>query len=136
QIDDNKSFRGGISLQVPIFNNNRTKVAVNKAKIGYLQAENEETLAHRNLEKTVSQAILDLRSANKQYNAAQVAFHTAKVAYETIKERYDVGMANSMEMFTAQTNRNKAEFDMIRSKYEMVFRGKVIDYYIGNPITF
>lgn len=136
QVDLNKSFRGGLSLQVPIFNNNRTKVAVNKAKIGYLQAENEEALARRNLEKTIAQAILDLKSANKQYFASQVAFNTSKVAYETIKERYDVGMANSMEMFTAQTNMNRAEFEMIRRKYEMVFRGKVIDYYIGNPITF
>lgn len=136
QINENKSLRGGLTLQVPIFNNNRTRVAVSKAKIGYLQAENEEALTRRNLEKTIAQAILDLRSANKQYFASQVAFNTSKVAYETIKERYDVGMANSMEMFTAQNNMNQAEFEMIRRKYEMVFRGKVIDYYIGNPITF
>lgn len=136
QINENKSLRGGLTLQVPIFNNNRTRVAVSKAKIGYLQAENEEALVRRNLEKTIAQAILDLRSANKQYFASQVAFNTSRVAYETIKERYDVGMANSMEMFTAQTNMNQAEFEMIRRKYEMVFRGKVIDYYIGNPITF
>lgn len=136
QINENKSLRGGFTLQLPIFNNNRTRVAVSKAKIGYLQAENQEALVRRNLEKTIAQAILDLRSANKQYFASQVAFNTSKVAYETIKERYDVGMANSMEMFTAQTNMNQAEFEMIRRKYEMVFRGKVIDYYIGNPINF
>ncbi|MGO3107245.1 MAG: TolC family protein [Sphingobacterium sp.] len=136
QFNENKSFRGTISLEVPIFNNNRTKVAVNKAKINYLQAENQESIARRDLEKTISQAILDLRSANKQYQASQVAFQTSKVAFDAIKERYDVGMANSIEMFTAQTNMNTAEFDMIRRRYEMVFRGKVIDYYIGNPITF
>ncbi|MFD1769048.1 TolC family protein [Sphingobacterium suaedae] len=136
QFNENKSFRGTISLEVPIFNNNRTKVAVSKAKINYLQAENDAAITRRNLEKTIAQAILDLRSANKQYFASQIAFNTSKVAYETIKERYDVGMANSIEMFTAQTNMNKAEFDMIRRKYEMVFRGKVIDYYIGKPITF
>lgn len=136
QFNENRSFRGTVGLEVPIFNNNRTKVAVNKAKINYLQAENDEAIARRNLEKTIAQAILDLRSANKQYFASQVAFNTSRVAYETIKERYDVGMANSIEMFTAQTNMNKAEFEMIRRKYEMVFRGKVIDYYIGNPITF
>lgn len=134
QVDLNKSFNGGLTLQVPIFNNNRTKVAVSKAKIGYLQAENEERLTRRNLEKTISQAVLDLRSANKQYFASQVAFNTAKVAYQTIKERYDVGMANSIEIFTAQTNMNSAEFEVIRRKYELLFRGKVIDYYIGNPI--
>ncbi len=136
QFNENKSFRGTISLEVPIFNNNRTKVAVNKAKINYRQAENQEAITKRDLEKTISQAILDLKSANKQYQASQVAFQTAKVAFNAIKDRYDVGMANSIEMFTAQTNMNTAEFDMIRRRYEMVFRGKVIDYYIGNPITF
>ncbi|SFS82088.1 TolC family protein [Sphingobacterium wenxiniae] len=136
QLDQNKSFRGGISLDFPIFDNNRRKVALSKAKINYLQAENNEALAKRNLEKTIAQAIVDLKFANRQYLASQVAFHTAQVAFDALKERYDVGVANSIELFTAQTNRNRAEFEMIRRKYELVFRGKVIDYYIGNPITF
>ncbi len=136
QLDQNKSFRGGISVDFSIFDNNRRKAALNKARINYLQAENSEALTKRNLEKTISQAILDLKAANKQYMASQVAFNTAKVAFQALKERYDVGMANSIELFTAQTNMNRAEFDMIRRRYELVFRGKVIDYYIGNPITF
>src|SRR5690606_33799762 len=133
QLDQNKSFRGGISVDFSIFDNNRRKAALNKARINYLQAENSEALTKRNLEKTISQAILDLKAANKQYMASQVAFNTAKVAFQALKERYDVGMANSIELFTAQTNMNRAEFDMIRRRYELVFRGKVIDYYIGNP---
>lgn len=136
QFNENKSFRGGVSLEMPIFNNNRTKIAISKAKINYQQAENNESIERRNLEKTIAQALLDLKSANRQYGASQVAFKTSQVAFEALRERYNVGMANSIELFTAQTNMNKAEFDMIRRKYEMVFRGKVIDYYIGNQITF
>src|SRR5690606_21799601 len=67
QLDQNKAFRGGITLDFPIFDNNRRKVALNKARINYLQAENSEALAKRNLEKTIAQSILDLKSANKQY---------------------------------------------------------------------
>lgn len=136
QFNRNKTFQSQLGVNVPIFNNNRTKVAVNKAKLSFLQAQTEDAITRRNLQKTIGQAILDLKFANKQYFTSQVAFNSSRVAFEAIKERYDVGMANSMEMFTAQTNMNRAEFDMIRRKYEMVFRGKVIDYYIGNPITF
>jgi len=131
QLDQNKSFRGGISLDYSIFDNHRRKTALSRAKINYLQAENSEALAKRNLEKTISQAVLDLKSANKQYLASGVAFNTAKVAFRALKERYDVGMANSIELFTAQTNMNRAEFDMIRRKYELLFRSKVIDFYAG-----
>ncbi len=53
-----------------------------------------------------------------------------------IRQRYDVGLANSVELFTAQTNMNKAEFDHIQAKYELLFRSKVIDFYLGNEIKF
>jgi len=43
-------------------------------------------------------------------------------------------MASAIELFAAQTGMNRAEFDMIRRSYELVFRGKVIDYYVGRPI--
>jgi hypothetical protein len=47
-------------------------------------------------------------------------------------------MANSLELFTAQTERNKAEFDLIQAKYNVIFRSKIIDYYLEiqfNSIT-
>ncbi|QQT25954.1 TolC family protein [Sphingobacterium spiritivorum] len=136
QLDQNKSFSAGLSLNVPIFNNRRTKTAVAKAKIGRLQAQNQEDLVKRNLNKTINQAVLDLKAARQQFVSSETAFVTAKEAYEVIKERYDVGMANAMELSTAQTKMNKAEFDMIQAKYTSVFKEKVIDYYIGNPIKF
>lgn len=53
-----------------------------------------------------------------------------------IKERYDVGLATAIELGIAQTNMNKAEFDFISSKYNVLFRNKVINYYLGKPLHF
>jgi len=136
QLDQNKSFSAGVNLSVPIFSNRRNKTSVSKAKINYLQTLNQQNLIKRNLNKTINQAVLDLKAAKQQYVASETAFKTAKEAYEVIKERYDVGMANAMELSTAQTKMNKAEFDMIQARYTSVFREKVIDYYIGDPIKF
>ena len=30
----------------------------------------------------------------------------------------------------------KAQFDQIQARYDFIFRSKVIDFYLGNPITF
>ncbi|WP_437921600.1 TolC family protein [Sphingobacterium sp. LRF_L2] len=136
QFNENRSFNIGLSLSVPIYDKQRTKVSIAKAKINQQMAETESVLAQRNLEKIVIQAVLDLKAANKQYISSRVSFNSSQVAFNVIKERYEVGMANAMEMFTAQTNMNKAEFDMIRAKYETIFKSRIIDYYLGNTIDF
>jgi len=136
QVSDNKSFFTGLSLAVPIFSKNQNKVNVAKAKIGLKQAEANEQLAKNNLNKAVNQAVLDVSAAKQSYTSAITAFESAETAYKATKERYDIGMANSLELFTAQTERNKAEFDLIQAKYNVIFKSKIIDYYLGNPIQF
>lgn len=131
-----KSFGTGMTLSVPIFSNNQNKVNVAKAKIGLKQAEAAEQLAKNNLNKAVNQAVLDVSAAKQRFTSATTAFESAETAYKATKERYDIGMANSLELFTAQTERNKAEFDLIQAKYNVIFKSKIIDYYLGNPIQF
>lgn len=136
QLNQNKSFGSGITLSVPIFDNNRNRVNVSKARINLQLAETNEQLLETTLNKTVNQAVLDLSAAAQRYQSSMSAFNSATDAFQVIKERYDIGMANGIELFTAQTNRNKAEFDLIQAKYNMIFKDKIIDYYVGNPIKF
>ncbi|AIM36549.1 TolC family protein [Sphingobacterium sp. SG20118] len=136
QVNKNKSFGAGLSLSIPIFDNNKNKVNVSKAKINLQLAETNEQLLETTLNKTVNQAVLDLSAAAQRYQSSLAAFSSATDAFQVIKERYDIGMANGIELFTAQTNRNKAEFDLIQAKYNMIFKDKIIDYYVGNPIKF
>lgn len=136
QFNQNKSFGAGLTLSIPIFDNNKSRVNVSKAKINLQLAETNAQLLETTLNKTVNQAVLDLSAAAQRYQSSLAAFSSAKDAFQVIKERYDIGMANGIELFTAQTNRNKAEFDLIQAKYNMIFKDKIIDYYVGNPIKF
>ncbi|SEN49338.1 outer membrane protein [bacterium A37T11] len=134
QLDRNLSESVGLSLKIPIFNNLQTRVAIKKAEINYQNAINDELLARNNLNKVINQAVLDLRSSQKKFSSTEAAFRSADDAFGVIRERFSVGLANAVEQATAQTNRNKAEFDAIQAKYELIFRSKVIDFYLGNPI--
>lgn len=136
QVNQNKSFGAGLTLSIPIFDNNRNRVNVSKARINLQLAETNVQLLETTLNKTVNQAVLDLSAAAQRYKSSMSAFNSATDAFQVIKERYDIGMANGIELFTAQTNRNKAEFDLIQAKYNMIFKDKIIDYYVGNHIKF
>ncbi|MGV3761637.1 TolC family protein [Parapedobacter sp.] len=136
QLKENESPYIGLSLRIPIFNRFQTRTSVNKAKINYQYALTNEQLAKNNLNKIIAQAVLDLRAAKTRYHSTETAFASAKDAFEVISQRYEVGLANSVELFTAQTTMNKAEFDHIQARYDILFRSKVIDFYLGNEINF
>ncbi|MRX45569.1 TolC family protein [Pedobacter puniceum] len=135
QIDRNFLQVIGLNLQIPIFDNYRNRSSLNIAKIRYQDALVTEQLAKNNLNKIINQAVLDLRSAEKRYVSTQSSLTSSQDAFEVIKKRYDVGLANAIELNTSQTNYNKAQFDFIQAKYDLLFRAKVIDFYLGNPIN-
>ncbi|GGG94490.1 transporter [Parapedobacter pyrenivorans] len=136
QIRRNFAQSVGITLSIPIFNGLQTRVNVSRAKINYQNALTNEQLAKNNLNKIINQAVLDLRAAEKRYYSTETAFASANDAFEVLSQRFEVGLANSVELFTAQTTRNKAEFDHIQARYNLIFRSKVIDFYLGNEINF
>ena len=136
QFNNNLGKGIGLSLQIPIFNGLQAKSSVTRARINLMQNETQEQLAKNNLNKIIYQAVADLRAAESRYQSTTNAFLAQKDAYYVIEERYNVGLVNSLDYSTAQTNRNKAEIDMIQAKYDLLFRAKVIDYYLGKQITF
>lgn len=136
QFNDNFNQSVGLSLSIPIFGNFQARSSVRAAKINYQNATVDAQLAKNNLSKIISQAVLDLKASEKRYYSAENTFKANKDAFHVIEQRYEVGLANSLEYNTAQTNMNKSEFDLIQARYDRVFRSKVIDFYLGNTISF
>lgn len=136
QINENLNQSIGFGLSIPIFNGYSARSSVRRAKISLQNAEINEQLAKRNLNKIVNQAVYDLRAAERRYYSAQTAFEASKDAFNVIQQRYDVGLVNSLDYNQSQTNFNQSQFDVIQAKYDLIFRSKVIDFYLGNSITF
>ena len=136
QINDNFNQFIGFGLNIPVFNGFSARSAVRRAKINFQNGEVNEQITKNNLNKVINQAVYDLRAAEKRYYSAQTAFESSREAFNVIEQRYGVGLVNSLDFNLAQTNLNKAQFDQIQARYDLIFRSKVIDYYLGNPITF
>jgi outer membrane protein len=59
-----------------------------------------------------------------------------KAAFDNVSKRYELGAANSFELRTAENSLALAELELIRSKYDYIFRLKILDYYEGREIQF
>jgi outer membrane protein len=135
QFNNNFNQYFGLNLQIPIFNKFSAHTSVTKAKLNYQNAQLSTQIAKNNLSKTIIQAVLDLNAAEKQFLSAQQTFQANKEALNVTKQRYDVGLVNSLDYNTSLTNYNKSQNDMIAAQYTVIFRSKIIDYYLGNTIT-
>lgn len=134
QFNNNFNQSIGISVQIPIFNHFTARTGVRKAKLNYEYAQVTTQLAKNTLSKTIIQALADLQAAVKNYQSATRTYESSKEALNVTKQRYDAGFVNTLDYNTAVTNYNKAQNDMINAQYSMIFRSKVIDYYLGNKI--
>jgi len=124
----------GGQLNVPIFNGFSVKNSIKRSQINVERAKvqfEQEKLA---LETTVNQAYVAVNSSFKTYEAAEKTLEARSLAYQYSKERYDVGLMNAFDFSQAQAGVDNAEADVIRTKYDYIFRLKVLEFYFGVPM--
>jgi outer membrane protein len=125
----------GMQLNVPIFNGFATKNNVKRSKISLEKTRLQFEQAKLDLETNIQQAYVDVTSFYKAYEAAEKTLEARRLAYEYSKERFDVGLMNAFDFSQAQSRVDNAEADVIRTKYNYIFRLKILEYFFGIPIT-
>jgi outer membrane protein len=135
QIKDNENKSIGLYLSVPIFNNLRTSTAVKRAKINIQNADYNLQTAKNNLNKSVNQAYADAKAALNKYNASQKAVDAMQESFKYAEQKFEAGMMNTTDYDDSKNKLTKAKSDLLQAKYEYVFRIKILDFYLGNPIT-
>ena len=133
QLNDGISY--GVQMNVPIFNGFATRNQVKRNKVNVLRTEYQLEQTKLDLEANVYQAYTDARGALKAYEAALVAREAQLQAFEYATERYNVGMTNAFDFSQASFNLENAESELVRAKYDYIFKLKVLELYFGVPIT-
>ena len=135
QLSDNFAQSLLFSLTVPIFTNLQTKAGVDRARINIEQVQLNQTSTKNDLRKSVEQAYTDLKAANKKYIASQEQVSYSQISYNNILARYNEGLSTANDLFIENGNFVSAKSQLIQSKYDYIFKQKVLDFYLGRPIT-
>ena len=125
----------GAQLNVPIFNGWSTRNNVMRSKISLENAKLQLEQDKLALESTIQQAYVNVNTFEKAYEAAEKTLEARRLSYEYAKDRYDVGLMNAFEYSQAQARLENAQADVIRTKYNYIFRLKILEFYFGIPIA-
>ena len=136
QFYDNVSQAISLSLSIPIFNNWQVNSSINRAKVAVLQAQYSLQEAKNNLRKIIEQAQNDARSAQKKYIASKKSVAYQKESFQYTQNKYDLQLVNSYDYNNAKNTLFTAETDLLQSKYDYLFKTKMLDFYMGKPLTF
>ncbi len=134
QLDNNFRQTLTLNLSVPLFNGWQTQTAVKQAKINMLTAELNKYQTELQLKQDVYKAHNDAKNALQKYYAAEKAARAAQRAYNFAEKRYELGLTNTVEYLTTQNNLFAADANLASAKYDLIFKLKVIDYYLGKEI--
>lgn len=132
-INDGISY--GAQLNVPIFNGWSTRNGIMRSQIDVTRAELQLQQNKLDLENNINQSYLDVLNNAKAYEAAQKTLEARKLAFDYSRERYEVGLMNAFDFSQAQARVDDAEAEVIRTKYDYIFRIKVLEFYFGLPIV-
>jgi outer membrane protein len=134
QIDNNFRQTVSLNLNVPLFNGWQSQFAVKQAKINVFTQQLNKYNTELKLKQDVYKAHNDAGNAIQKYQAALRAVDAAQRAFDFAQKRYDLGLTNTVEYLTTQNTLYQAESRLASAKYDLIFKLKVIDYYLGKEL--
>lgn len=134
QFSTNKGQNFGLSLNIPIFNGFATRNNVQRNKVNYEKVKLNVSQQELDIERNVFTAYTDTKAAKESYEAALQIEKARDLAMQYAKDRYEIGMMNIFDYNQSQNAYVNAQSEVLRTKYDYIFRIKILEFYFGIPL--
>ncbi len=136
QFRDNRGRSVGLNVQIPIFNGLQARSAMQRAAINRELADVSYLEISNQLRQAVETAYNNAIASLKTFNSTERQVKARDEAFRMTSQRYNLGAANFVDYQVAENNLFQAQSDLLRAKYDFIFRKKVLDFYQGLPLEF
>ncbi len=118
-----------IQLNVPIFNGKQLRVNYERAKLNFESAKLQLALDDQTLQQNIYTARANAEASIQKFSANQKAAGYAEYANELSRKRYEIGILSTSDYLIVQNNLATARFNLAASRYDYIFRIKLLEYY-------
>jgi len=135
QLWENSGESVGVSMSIPIYNRGTTRANVKKSQIALQQAQLNYEQTQLDIRQTVSLAYRNVVSAFNSYKASEMKEQAYNKSYHAYEVQFEHGTITAVDLLQQQNNYLNALYQFIQDKYSLVLQRKVLDVYMGKPIT-
>lgn len=135
QLKTNFDASVGASVSVPIFDNRKTKTAVNKARIQRQQAQLELQDQQKQLYSTIEGYWLDAETNQQKFRTALATVESEQASYDLLEEQFRLGLKNIVELMTGKDRLLSAQQNLLQSKYTTILNRQLLRFYQGEAMA-
>lgn len=132
QFKNNYNTSVFLSIQIPILNNFRARNRVALAKIDLRNAEVAEQTVKTQLSQNIEQAYFNMTASLEKYKTLQQQVGDFSESFRTAEVRFNAGAITQVDYLIAKNNVDRSRANLIATKYDYLFRIKILDYYQNN----
>ena len=131
QLKNNRTHFLGFSLAVPIFNKFQTRSNIDKSKIELEITKIEFENQKKELKNKIEIAYNNVLTAKATLEASESALIFQKEAFTIAQKKYKDGYITSYEFLESKSKYIQTQSELIKAKYDYLFKIKVLEYYQG-----
>jgi outer membrane protein len=135
QLKNFLNYSFGLGLNIPIYNKNTVRFAVQQAEKQIVISELNKAQTIFDLNNNIHQAYIKTITSEENYIAAKNAFEATQKSFNVAEERVKAGLSTQLELNLAKNTLINTQSRLTQSKYEYLFNKKLLDFYQGIDIT-
>lgn len=135
QMEDNFGSNIAFRLNIPVFNNFQNKTNIARQKINQERAE-LDLIDHKiRLREAIEQAYADAKASLNQFVSAEKSLVAQEESFKNAQVSYSSGVMTSFDFDQIRNRLVNAQVNLVNAKYNFVFRTKLLEFYLGIPIS-
>jgi outer membrane protein len=134
QFNNNYNTSLFLSINVPIFNRFFAKNRIALAKLDLQNAEVAAQTVKTQLSQNIEEAFFNMQAAMERYKTLKQQVADFSESFRTAEVRFNAGAITQVDYIIAKNNVERANINLITTKYDYIFRTKILDYY-QNKLT-
>jgi len=131
QLDRRRSGSVQLSLAMPIYDRNATRLNTQRAQLAIRNAQLDREELQQAIAAQVQTALLDAQATAEQVRVTAVQVEAAEQALAAVQARYEAGAATLLEVTQAQTSVTRARSASVTAKYTLALQEQIIYFQVG-----
>ena len=128
------NFSAGMSIQLPIYNGDRTRSQVRVSEAEESVARSRTQTLVRRVTTDVEKAVASVRASREKIQTADLQVRQATQALDLAQTRYQAGVVTNLDVLDAETLLAQAKLVQLRARYELVQGRYRLEQAVGDRI--
>jgi len=129
QLNGNFGQGLGVFIAVPIFSQGSNRLNIQRSQVNLLRTKLNYDNTKQQLNYQVEQALINVKAAWEVLQSAEDNLSVMERLLKSKAREYQIGVTNSLDYFTIRNQRQTAVVQLLRAKYDYIYKTQIIELY-------